>query len=247
MLKIIKEHFPKVFVELLIIVVGVLIALFVNDWHAQREVNKNIHHVLTAALNEYRENSEQLKAVANYRKQQIEELYKGGRLSLSVSLKDVNLDLSNLMAIRTSLLNLFRENGWFFDDSKLMLVKIDDDRYSFKIEQSQGTLKVNGDQLELRLMSGIQLKTARLSDSSWNLADASGVLDDINYDTIEILHQIHVHQAMYLNQRQRALDVLYGQQGAIIPIIEDLSNLEKDLMQQYQQAITKLETQRSNL
>ncbi|MEM8560129.1 MAG: hypothetical protein AAGG50_20110 [Bacteroidota bacterium] len=96
--------------------------------------------------------------------------------------------------------------------------------------------------------TGLQLRTAFLTDTAWESAQASGALAHMPYETVAVLAEVHEMQALYITASTELLGLIYfgnvfgsdqnpTDVSGYAPAISDLIFFERSLIARYDDAL----------
>ncbi|MEO1074775.1 MAG: hypothetical protein AAFX41_02285 [Bacteroidota bacterium] len=101
--------------------------------------------------------------------------------------------------------------------------------------------------------TGLQLRTAFLTDTAWESAQASGALALMPYETVAVLAEVHEMQSLYITASTDLVGLLYfgnvfgsaqnpTDVSGYAPALQDLIFFEREMISRYDAALALLPT-----
>ena len=109
------------------------------------------------------------------------------------------------------------------------------DNSVFDLKLEAGTLQVLG-------LGNVELKIPDLNNQSWDLAKATGTITEMDIALVEKLGTVNALIETYLKTSESAVQLVYsGAQKGLMPVLEDLYNLESKIMKANSQLLEELD------
>lgn len=233
-----KINRQQLFIEFVSVVFAVLLALMLNSWReaanraeVTRQVKERIHV-------EVQENQASVETARDYRSDLIQKLRENNHVVRRVSLEEFPVDVNNDSALES-----FIKEQLLFETNKLIDVKIvsRSGRRILTLDDSPYRLEIEGNELLMYGQDNIQLRTAGIRRSSWEIARATGVLVDMDMELVSDMARLDAIQSNYQEISGQALQMLYsGSSGGIISVMEDMLYFENEMIRLHKEIIDNI-------
>lgn len=220
-----KTSFSKIIIEFISIVFAVLLALVLNQWRENEATKKKVARVKENLRQEILLNDSLARKSMDYRLRLLKEMEAGEHLIFSKSISDLSFDVENDRALAKEIeTSLLFHNHTYYDrvevrraeDKRILLMG----ESVFDIESRDDTLFVSG-------VGGIQLRSADLSLNSFQIAQVTGVLVELDLTLVEELSSLNTLIENYQQTTGQAINFIYqGKQSAIVPSMQDMVYFE---------------------
>ena len=223
-----KLNKQQLALEFISVVFAVILALVLNSWRESSALNTNLVKVEKSILKEVERNDTLIRKSHVYREDLLQKLYSNQNLLLAVSTADFGLDISN----NAELTNFFKA-ALIFGQKEYSNVEVMQEGSSRVIilDNSVFDLKLDEDTLKVLGIGNIDLKIPDLNNRSWDLAQATGTIVNMDITLVEKLGVINALIETYLKTSESAVEMVYnGKQKGIIPVLEDLKTLEAKII-----------------
>lgn len=230
-----RERLPDLAFEVVVIVISVLVALGLNSWRETRAMDRLVDRVEGTIRDEVVQNSEAVRQALEYHEPLLAELRAGrrGERALLVDLAERGIDLEG-MANPTALFRRLLEEAGFPPLANLMAIPDGSDGRSYRLVSDVGQMfaDVRGDTLEVFVEKPLQLRSAFIRNSAWETAQATETPVHLDYELVTVMSEVFQQQSRYRELSADILERLYDGTTSI-PAIEDLTNLERSLIESY--------------
>ena len=221
-----------ILLESFFIVLAVLLALAVNAWNTNRANQQLVNQILDNARTEIAENLAVVEEAAAYREELLGNLQSGKHVVNRIEDFTSLTDFHDLRALQGFLDETFgREGLLHLVGSELQ--PDGDGRYWMNYQNNVWHLQLEGDDLVIYGTGNLQLRSARLSDTVWNTAQAANALIHMDLDQLTALSEIYATQTMYKETTAHAVNLLYSNTGSPISAMMDMHYFEHDLIRKY--------------
>lgn len=232
-------NFRHLAIEAVLIVFTVSLALALSEWRLQVKKDHLVERVITSLKSETEKNIKNLKKTIDYHDNLITNLRNGNHIMISASVTQLpfnpRIDGELSSFVRSQ---IFASTSNYVDP--IEIIREDETRY-LRIGDRLSTIVIRNDSLFVYGTGNIMLRAAEISNNSWQIAQATNVLIELDYDLISQLGRINSQFGDYESTTDMALKILYGESGEIQPALEDMFSMEKMLLDQYETVLQKLE------
>ena len=211
---------------------GVLLALVVDDWREQRTHDATVERVLQTVRTELRENRRGVADALPHHRVLAEELGGGGRRLGSIDLREHPLDLEHPDSLRAGLERFLNQAGQP-TPSDFRVMRGPGDSYLAMMGGMPARLEVSGDTLTLYGEGNIQLRSASIRNTAWEVAQATQATAHMDHDVVTALSELYHLQRGYDRTVADILDILYRGGASILPALQDLIGYEEALLERY--------------
>lgn len=235
-----KLHIPygKIAFEFLSVLFAVTLALTGNEWRQRRSDQAMVQRVMVTMKGELTANKNQLAAVYPYHANLVRELEQGTHRVGHFYYPTENT--KDLKALRAYLGSLARETGRLLTDDDVLEPRANGGFWLslngrlLRLEAAHDTLSIFGD-------GNIQLRSPAISNTSWEIAQATQAIAHMDYDIIEPFSALYQEQKEYSQSVQFALQILYTGDGSITSTLQDMVYYEAKIMKHYDELLLLLE------
>lgn len=224
--------------EILLVVVGILLALQVNNWNEAGKRQKLVSRI-TKTLND--ETTANLKAIRTsnaYRKKLVRELKNDRHLINKMPLNALPFDATNDQQLTSFISADIAASGAF--PGKIEVIRAGKNRF-LKLGDRANRIVIENDTLKIFGTGNIQLKSADISNHTWTLAQASNAITDMDYDLVNLLGKLNVLHISYQSTAEKAVTILYTGEASVLSILEDMLWLERDLERIYEEILVAID------
>jgi len=234
-----KRYFAYAVGEVLLILLGILLAFQVNKWKENQTKKQLLTKVLTTLKDETVKNLSELNKALVYRENLLESLANQSHLVNAVPISELGFDVNNDAALLKSLKDQLYEN-LMLPPEKFEIIRRDGKRY-LAIKQELFRLTLENDSLKIYGNDRIQLKTAYISNEAWNISLATNTTTLMNYELLVIFSNTNQLIEGYTTTSDKALENLYNDNNSsVFPILEDMLFYEKSLKANYENMLSIL-------
>ena len=228
-----RFNWPFLFMEVLAIVSSVLLALALDDWRERRKTNDRVEKALATIQYELSENQKEVSKAREYHEPLVRNLSSGKHLMASIDLADVPFNFNSERTVAQSLREQFTARGSnLFDD--IEVVKARGDMYFAKVGDKVVRLVPENDSLKIYGAGNIQLRPARILNYAWDTALATQVTLHMDPELVASLTQLSQLNTIHNDTVARIINMLYGQEGSVVPAMQDLLYFEQLLLEKYE-------------
>ncbi|NJM25034.1 MAG: hypothetical protein HC859_05560 [Bacteroidia bacterium] len=230
--------YGKIAFEFLSVLFAVTLALTGNEWRQRRSDQAMVRRVMITMKGELTANKKQLESVYPYHANLVKELEQGThRVGHFHYPTETTKDLKTLRAFLGS---LARETGLMLRDDDVLERRKDGGFWLslngrlLRLEAAQDTLSIFGD-------GNIQLRSPSISNTSWEIAQATQAIAHMDYSIIEPFSALYQEQKEYSQSVQFALQILYTGEGSITSTLQDMVYYEGRILKRYDELLLLLE------
>lgn len=236
-----KLEFKQLVVEAILIVFTVSLALALSEWRQQVKRNQLTNRVVNSLQDETEKNIENLKKAISYHETLLTNLRSGTHVMISAPIDELPFDPTNddeLVSFVKS--QIFANTSTYVDP--IEIINNDNTRY-LRTNDELSTIAIKNDSLFVYGSGNIILRSAQISNNSWQIAQATNVLIELDYDLISLLGKINSKFEDFESTTEMAINILYSDAGHILSAMEDMLSLEKELLRSYESVLVKLNTE----
>lgn len=219
----------QLFIEFFSVVFAVILALILNSWRESSALADNVEKVKEAIKKEAIRNDTLIQKSHKYRKELLNKFYSNKNLLTAIPVADFPLDVND----NDALTKLFK-SSLIFGQKKFyerVLVMQDEDNRVLILDNNVFDLRVENDTLKLLGVGNIQLKTPDLSYRSWQLAQATNTIVEMDIELVENLSVLNALIDSYLSTSDKALQMIYSEnQKGLLSVIEDMYSQETKIL-----------------
>ncbi len=221
--------------EILLVVVGILIALQVNNWNTTNQNKQLIERVLKTLEDETRTNLEQVERSLIYRSSLVNNLRNNKHLIEVAALADLTFDPRNDQEMIDHTRKVMIQN--LQQPPKQMKIVRQGEQRFFFTGNVVSRFVVENDTLKVYGHDNIRLRTARISSDAWKLTETTNAAVHMDYELILELSKTNTLFEAYQASAKKALDILYTGDGYILSVLEDMVYYEKELRKKYEKIL----------
>ncbi|MEQ8906742.1 hypothetical protein [Ekhidna sp.] len=218
----------QLFLEFLSVVTGVLIALMLNSWRENVATSRTLDRVKQTIRTEMNNNTNEVSDALTYHKALIKELYEGRHLIMAIPASAFPVNVNDDTAFEQFL----RETVPFMQSTavtRLELLRNGNERILILNDQNL-RLVVENDTIKLFGVSNLQLRTADVSNRSWEIAQATGMLVEMDLELVDVLNKCYNLNNQYLETSNKAIEMIYKGEPGIISVMEDMAYYEQEII-----------------
>lgn len=214
--------------EFLSVVFAVLFALFLNSWRENAATSRALDKVKQTIRTEIMSNDTAIRESSAYRYDLVTKLYKYQHLVMQFAVSDFPIDVRKDKALE----NYLKKVLPFSQATPLtrLEVKSLDDYRIVVVNDRTMKLRLENDTLKFFGPYNLQLRSADISNRSWELARATGTLVEMDLALVDALNQVYTLNNQYLNTSDKAIDMIYTSDPAIRSVMEDMYYYETQIM-----------------
>lgn len=218
----------QILIDFIAVVFAVLLALFLNNWRESVSTERVVQKVMESIESEVKSNTEILTRTVVYRKGLVDDLIGRKHLVLSSPVSEFEIDVEN----DTELEKFWRETIPFSMSRVItrLQVKRAKERRILILNDLVLKLAVENDTLKLYGPTNIQLRTANISNRSWEIAQATGALVEMDIEVVDLLSQINNLIGQYQETSDMAIQMIYRGEPEIISVMQDMAYFENELI-----------------
>ncbi|VXD11708.1 hypothetical protein [Marinoscillum sp. 108] len=234
-----KINKQQLILEFVSVVFAVILALVLNGWRESSALNANLVKVEKSILKEVQRNDSLIRQSHTYRGDLLQKLYSNQNLLLAVSTSDLDFDVNN----NSKLVDFFKTALLFGQKEyhTVQVVQEGGDRVLI-LDNSVFDLKLEAGTLQVLGLGNVELKIPDLNNQSWDLAKATGTITEMDIALVEKLGTVNALIETYLKTSESAVQLVYsGAQKGLMPVLEDLYNLESKIMKANSQLLEELD------
>lgn len=233
-----KLDFRHLAIEAILIVFTVSLALALSEWRQQVKRDELVDRVITSLISETNKNLANLDTAIAYHKNLLAELRNGKHVMIYQALADLPFDpSSNDELVAFAKHTIYSSSRVYVDP--IEVVNFGGIRY-LRTGDNLSSVYIQNDSLFVYGKGNIVLKSASISNNSWEIAQATNVLIELDYELITILGKITSKFEDYESTTDMAINILYSDTGEIESALEDLYSLEMELIEEYKKVLTQL-------
>lgn len=218
----------QLILEFVFIVFAVLLALLLNSWRESMATTKAVNKVKQSIRTELINNNEQILKVNDYRINLIRELRSGTHLISRSPVKDYPVDVNDDRAFEAYL----RRTLPFSRTSVLTNLEIlrNDDERVLVLNDRYMRMVLENDTLKLYGSGNLQLRTAAISNRSWEIAQATGIAVEMDLELVVALNSVYNLNNEYLETSDKAIEMIYRGESGITSVMEDMVYFEREIL-----------------
>lgn len=225
-----KASFSKIVIEFISIVFAVLLALVLNQWRENEATKKKVARVMENIRQEILLNDSLARKSRDYRLNLLKEMEAGDHRIFSIPTANLDFNAEN----DKELARLIETSLMFYDHSYYDRIEVRraDDQRILILGESIFDIEVRNDTLLFLGVGRIQLRSADLSLNSFQIAQATGVLVELDLELVEELSRLNTLIENYQSTSDDAINFIYrGQQSAIVSSMQDMLYFEGQIIE----------------
>lgn len=230
----------QLFLEFVFIVFAVLLALLLNSWRESILTSRAVDKVKQTIHTEMNSNSEVVTEALAYRRALIQELRQGRHLVFAFPVSDFPIDVYNDKAFES----YFRKILPFSSSSaleRLEVLRNDGDERVMVLDDLNMQLVVENDTVKLFGATNIRLHTADISNRSWEIAQATGTLVEMDLALVDALNKCYNLNNLYMRTSDKAIDMIYKGEPGVTSVMEDMAYFEQQILKADSVVLTLLD------
>ncbi len=225
-------------IEAILIVFTVSLALALSEWRVQVKRDELTDRVTNSLKSETEKNIDRLKKAITYHDELLTNLRNGTHPMITATIDQLPFDPANDQELVSFIKSqIFSNSGRFIDP--IEVIKSDGVRY-LRTNERLSSIQIRNDSLFIYGSGNIVLRSAQISNNSWQIAQATNVLIELDYELIDLLGRINTKFEDYESTTEMAISILYSNDGEILSPLEDLYSIEKELLTQYEKVLSNL-------
>lgn len=225
--------------EFVSVVFAVLFALLLNNWRENIKSSKAADRVVQSIKEEILKNDELLRSSLRYRTALLEQLYNGTYVTDTLPVSQLPIDTNNDQELENFLKAFLpfaadrtydrievRSNG----DSRILILN---DRIH--------SLVTENDTLFVRGVGNIKLKSADITNRSWEIAQLTNAIMEMDLELINKLSELNTLNENYIRTSELAVSMVYRKELGIVAVIEDMQSYEEDIINVHEKILEMVE------
>ena len=218
----------QLILEFLSVVFAVLLALFLNGWRESVATDRALEKVKQTIRTEIMSNDSLLAASMTYRRSLVQELYDGTHLIMQLPAAALPINVSNDLQLE----NYLKQTLPFSQSRPVTYVKVQSlqDERIVSINDLTMKLRLINDTLKVFGPSNIRLRSADISNRSWDIAQATGVIVEMDLGLVDALNKVYTLNNQYLKTSDKAIDMVYKGDPGIRSVLEDMYYFESQII-----------------
>lgn len=231
--------FNRLFLEFFSILVAISLALAANEWRQHRNDQALVKRIIESMISEIKQNQLTVKASAEYRSKLINNLKTGNHVITKFPYR-TDLTKNETQFERDFLKIASRTDVYVSKEASL--TKVGEGQFIFRNEGKIYGIKTQNDSITITGEGNIQLRSAEISNTTWEVAQATQALVNIDYEVVTLFSEIYQKHNSYNKTTDYALDVLYSNgNGSILSILQDMHWYETILLKKYEEMLRLVE------
>ena len=230
----------QLLVEFISIVFAVLLALLLNAWWQGVTTGRTLDKVKKSIASEIKKNHASVLESWHYRRELITELYEDRHVITVMPLAGFPIDVNDDRALEEFLQQTvpFGQN---FTTNDIRIKRLNEQRVLI-LDELTMKLAVMNDSLYLFGASNLKLRSADVSNRSWEISQATGVLAQMDLELVDALNKVYTLNNHYLATSDKAIDMIYRGERGIVSVLEDMAHFESQIMQAHSVLLNLLYT-----
>lgn len=222
-----KIDYRQIFIESIFIVFAVSLAFLLNEWRQGIKTDQLVARVTQTLKDETVSNKEKVARAIEYHEGLIYELKNGIHIMTRFPIQAIPFDPRNDSEMK----KLF-EASLFSDLGEVPNVSVirNNGRRYITFSKRLNEVVIENDTVTIYGKGNIQLKAADISNNSWQMANATNALIEMDYDLVTFMGETSNLISDYNKTTEKALNILYGASGEILSVLEDMHGLEMELL-----------------
>lgn len=218
----------QLILEFVFIVFAVLLALLLNSWRESMATAKAVDKVKQSIRTELINNDEQILKVNDYRINLIRELRSGTHLITRIPIANYPVDVNDDQALESYL----KRTLPFSRSTVLTKIEIlrNEDERVLTLNERYMRMVVENDTLKLYGVGNLQLRTAAISNRSWEIAQATGIAVEMDLELVVALNSVYNLNNEYLDTSDKAIEMIYRGESGITSVMEDMVYFEREIL-----------------
>ncbi len=226
-----KINRQQLFLEFVSVVFAVLLALFLNGWRESYNIEKALVKVKETIRQETIRNDSLVRKSFDYRTNLIKKFYANTHLLMKSPVSSIPVEVNDDKKLESYFNSALIFDQKFYADPVKVLRK-GQDRVLI-IGESIFDIAVENDSIALYGVGNIQLRAPDLSNRSWDIAQATGTLVEMDIELVEQLSKINMLIQNYQTTSDNAINMIYaGASNGILSVLEDMRYFEIQIIKQ---------------
>ncbi|SNS52028.1 hypothetical protein SAMN05421640_0498 [Ekhidna lutea] len=234
-----KINLKHILIEAILIVFTVSLALALSEWRQQIKTENLVDRVLISLGEEMKKNVESLKTAIDYHDTLLNNLRSGRHPMVAASLEGIPFDPRNDNQLTSFVKDAIVSSSSTFIEP-IEVIHSNEKRY-LRLDKTVGEIIVTDDSVFVYGNGNIILRSADVSINSWELAQATNTLIEMDYEMIKLLGETTSAVIQYQQTTDKAVALLYGDGSGIRSALEDMFWMEKNLLAKCEEILNSLE------
>lgn len=225
-----KANFSKILIEFISIVFAVLLALVLNQWRENEATKKKVSRVVENIHQEIVRNDSLIRWSLDYRLDLLKEIEAGDHRIASIPVASLEIDSENDQALAREIETALLFNSHAYKER--VEVRRSDDQRILIMGESVFEIETRNDTILILGVGSIRLRSADISLNSFQIAQATGVLVELDLELVEELSRLNTLIATYQTTSGDAINYIYqGNQSAVISSMQDMTYFEGKIVE----------------
>jgi hypothetical protein len=233
-----KIDYRQIIIESIFIVFAVSLAFSMSEWRQDFKTKQLVKRVTQTLKDEISANKAELESSYEYRLNLLDELKKGTHLINAFPVSYFDFDHTNDEKLSNFISQSFVDELQYAPEN-ITIERRNGNRYLI-IGKSINRLQTENDSIKVYGNGNIILKSANLSNNSWQIANATNAVVEMDYEVVLLLGEINTLITNYNNTSEKAIDILYSENGNITSVLEDMRWMEKILLEKHESILNSL-------
>lgn len=227
-----KIDYRQIFIESIFIVFAVSLAFSLSEWRQGMKTKQLVKRVFQTLEDEVTTNKLALEKAYTYHSTLLSELNNGTHVINSFPVSLFNFDYTNDEKL-ASFIQKFFVPDLIGTPKDVKIKRQNGERYMI-IGESVNRLHTRNDSIIVYGSGNIVLRSATLLNNAWQIANATNAVVEIDYDLILLMGKINNQILDYDKTVEKAITILYSEDGNIKSVLEDMRWMEKELLTRYE-------------
>lgn len=223
-----KINFRHILIEAVLIVFTVSLALALSEWRQQIKTDNLVSRVLVTLQDEMRKNVESLEKAISYHEKLVKDLRAGRHVMVGMPLESLPFNPGN----DNELLSFIKQSIVSSTSTYIEPIEIiySNEQRFLRLDQTVNEIVMTSDSIFVYGTGNIILRSADVSINSWQIAQATNSLIEMDYEMIKMLGEATSAVEVYQKTSEKAVELLYGNGTGVTSALEDMFWMEKDLL-----------------
>lgn len=234
-----KINRQQLLFEFISVVFAVLFALLLNNWRENIKSSKAAARVMESIKEEIMKNDNLLRSSLEYRTGLLEQLYNGTYVTDTLPVSQLPIDARDDQELE----NFLKEFLPFASDRTYDRIEVrsNGDQRILIMNDRIHSLVTKNDTLFVRGVGNIKLRSADITNRSWEIAQLTNAIIEMDLELINKLSELNTLNENYLHTSELAVSMVYRKELGIISVIEDMRNYEEDIINLQEEILGFLE------
>jgi hypothetical protein len=227
----------RLFLEMVVIVASVMLALVANEWRQGVARAATLEAVADAARREAVANRAEAVRALEHHRDMLAQLRAGGIVQTRLDLRRVRLDTTSEARFAVTATNIARAQAR--DEGRpppgpFRARRLPDGRWELTSAESRALVEIRGDTALIRTPGGIVLRPPFFLDSAWETAQATQATAHMDTEVVAAMATVRQLQRRVEATAARIADRLYDAGDAdMVSALSDLATFEAELVEAY--------------